>query len=97
MLKPEAESDPPDQLFLLSPAVIGKEHLQVQACSFSVLQWIKQILSKPLVLPRLKKKKKFTLAIVCHLQLDREPVATPAVTSVAETPKPDLPSLSILG
>ncbi|XP_036949450.1 peroxisome biogenesis factor 1 [Acanthopagrus latus] len=57
VLKPEAESDPPDQLFLLSPAVIGKE----------------------------------------HLQLDREPVATPAVTSVAETPKPDLPSLSILG
>lgn len=37
VLKPEAGSDPPDQLFLLSPAVIGKEHLQVQACSFSVL------------------------------------------------------------
>lgn len=28
MLKPEAENDPPDQLFLLSPAVIQK-NLQV--------------------------------------------------------------------
>lgn len=29
MLKPEAENDPPDQLFLLSPAVIQKENIQV--------------------------------------------------------------------
>lgn len=29
VLKPEAEDDPPDQLFLLSPAVIRKENIQV--------------------------------------------------------------------
>lgn len=29
MLEPEAEDDPPDQLFLLSPAVIQKENIQV--------------------------------------------------------------------
>lgn len=29
VLKPEAEEDPPDQLFLLSPAVIQKENIQV--------------------------------------------------------------------
>lgn len=29
VLKPEAEDDPPDQLFLLSPAIIQKEHIQV--------------------------------------------------------------------
>lgn len=29
MLKPEAENDAPDQLFLLSPAVIQKENIQV--------------------------------------------------------------------
>lgn len=43
------------------------------------------------------KNNNLTLANVCHLQLDTEPVATPAVTSIAETPKPELPSLGILG
>ncbi|XP_035537876.1 peroxisome biogenesis factor 1 [Morone saxatilis] len=57
VLKPEPESDPPDQLFLLAPAVIQKEHIQVT----------------------------------------REPVTMPAVKSTAETPKPELPSLSVLG
>ncbi|KAM9340000.1 peroxisomal ATPase PEX1 [Symphorus nematophorus] len=57
VLKPEAESDPADQLFLLAPAVIQKERIQV----------------------------------------DREPVVMPALKSAAETPKPELPSLSILG
>ncbi|XP_023124822.2 peroxisome biogenesis factor 1 isoform X2 [Amphiprion ocellaris] len=57
VLKPEPLNDPPDQLFLLAPTVIQKEHIQV----------------------------------------DREPVAEPVVKTVAETPKPELPSLSILG
>lgn len=29
VLKPEAEEDPPDQLFLLSPAVLQKDNIQV--------------------------------------------------------------------
>ncbi|KAE8282071.1 Peroxisome biogenesis factor 1 Peroxin-1 Peroxisome biogenesis disorder protein 1 [Larimichthys crocea] len=57
VLKPEAESDPPDQLFLLAPAVIQKKDIQVV----------------------------------------REPMAMPAVKSIAETPKLQLPSLSSLG
>ncbi|XP_041811333.1 peroxisome biogenesis factor 1 isoform X2 [Chelmon rostratus] len=57
VLKPEAESDPPDQLFLLAPSVIQKEDIQV----------------------------------------DREPVTLTSVKSIAETPKPELPSLSVLG
>lgn len=32
VLKPEAERDPPDQLFLLTPAVIQKEDIQVPPC-----------------------------------------------------------------
>ncbi|CAK6949536.1 peroxisome biogenesis factor 1 [Scomber scombrus] len=57
VLKPEPESDPPDQLFLLALSVIQKENIQV----------------------------------------DREPVIMPAVKTAAETPNPELPSLSILG
>nr|XP_046273576.1 peroxisome biogenesis factor 1 isoform X2 [Scatophagus argus] len=57
VLKPEAENDPPDQLFLLALAVIRKEDIQI----------------------------------------NREPVAMPAMKSAAEMPKPELPSLSILG
>lgn len=32
VLKPEAERDPPDQLFLLAPAVIQKQDVQVPTC-----------------------------------------------------------------
>lgn len=32
VLKPDAEDEPPDQLFLLSPAVIQKENIQVNHC-----------------------------------------------------------------
>ncbi|XP_011607188.2 peroxisomal ATPase PEX1 [Takifugu rubripes] len=56
VLKPEAENDPPDQLFLLSPAVIQK-----------------------------------------NIQLERETAAPSATNSATEAPKPDLPSLSVLG
>ncbi|XP_070841455.1 peroxisomal ATPase PEX1 isoform X1 [Chaetodon trifascialis] len=57
VLKPEAENEPADQLFLLAPSVIQKEDIEV----------------------------------------DREPVTMTPVKSIAETPKPELPSLSILG
>ncbi|KAM3857900.1 peroxisomal ATPase PEX1 [Diretmus argenteus] len=57
VLKPEPESDPPDQLFLLSPTVIQKADIQV----------------------------------------DREPGATPAMKTIADTPNSELPSLSSLG
>lgn len=40
---------------------------------------------------------KLTLATVCQLQVDREPVTLTSVKSIAETPKPELPSLSVLG
>ncbi|XP_069371970.1 peroxisomal ATPase PEX1 isoform X1 [Paralichthys olivaceus] len=57
VLKPEAASDPPDQLFLLAHTLIKKEDIQVH----------------------------------------RESVTMPALKDVAETPNPELPSLSILG
>ncbi|XP_028256009.1 peroxisomal ATPase PEX1 [Parambassis ranga] len=57
VLKPEPQSDPPDQLFFLAPTVIQKEDIQV----------------------------------------DRQPVTTPSVKALANTPRPELPSLSILG
>uniref|UniRef100_A0A3Q1J178 Peroxisomal ATPase PEX1 n=1 Tax=Anabas testudineus TaxID=64144 RepID=A0A3Q1J178_ANATE len=57
VLKPEARSDPADQLFFLSPTLLQKEDIQI----------------------------------------DREPANMPAVKAIAEIPKPELPSLSILG
>lgn len=115
MLKPEPESDPPDQLFLLAPAVVQKKDIQVQACTsckltinilihfsykqiaacsfsvYNVMQMIKQNLSL------CHGFKKLTLATMCHLQVDREPVTMTAVKSVVETHNPELLSLSILG
>uniref|UniRef100_A0A8D0AMS1 Peroxisomal ATPase PEX1 n=1 Tax=Sander lucioperca TaxID=283035 RepID=A0A8D0AMS1_SANLU len=36
VLKPEPESDPPDQLFSLTPAIVQKENIQVQASFISL-------------------------------------------------------------
>lgn len=100
VLKPEAENDPPDQLFLLAPAVIQKEDIQVPAyvsceilhktdCCRLLLcaKWIKQN----------TQKMHNPTAPVCYLQVDREPVAMPVLKSKTEAHKEELPSLSILG
>lgn len=99
VLKPEPESDPPDQLFLLASAVVQKGDIQVHMLILNMLDgllhaiFILWVLSNPLWCCHVFKK----LILACYLQVDRKPVTVTAVKSVTETANPELPSLSILG
>lgn len=87
VLEPEAENDPPDQLFFLSPVVIRRENIQVNIRPLSKFQFAVQR----------SVADGSDGVCVCRLQLERETAALPETKSVTEAPKPDLPSLSDLG